>query len=153
MAATEYELRASAMTDPSEPSGPDPSDDPPIEFDQTATMVFPRPKLEPREPTPEEASPIHVEVVGGPMDGLAERRDKTTFTIGRAMECDLPLPMDPMVSTQHAQITRSGGTHFLEDLGSRNGTVIGEQAIEGRVPLGPGATFVIGRTRIELLSR
>lgn len=140
------------MTAPEEPGDAPREDDDAPEFDHTATLVFPRPKLDETADRDDEP-PIAVEVVGGPMDGTRQLRKGSRLTIGRAAENDLALPMDPMISTRHARLVREGGTFFLEDLGSRNGTLLGDQPIEGRVPLGAGATFIVGLTRIELLNR
>jgi adenylate cyclase len=52
--------------------------------------------------------------------------------VGRSDECDLVLPLKS-VSKQHARLTPTpGGAWELEDLGSRNGTLVDGQ------PLSPG---------------
>ncbi len=55
------------------------------------------------------------------------------FHIGRGADCRVRF-YDPLVSRQHARIFFEGDTWYVEDLGSRNGTIIGGQPIE-RVPL------------------
>jgi pSer/pThr/pTyr-binding forkhead associated (FHA) protein len=98
-------------------------------------------------------SGILVEVVGGPMDGERRHGPSGTLTIGRAQENDLALFVDPSVSTRHARIVIENGQYWLEDLGSTNGTYLGEGRVQGRVLIGPGTVFVVGRTTLELTSR
>ncbi len=52
---------------------------------------------------------------------------------------------DDRVSTNHAQLLLMGdGQVMLSDLGSRNGTFLGEQAVKGMVPLMSGAVVCLG---------
>jgi len=48
-----------------------------------------------------------------------------TVTIGRAPESDIVLDY-PMISWNHARLRRDGGRLILEDLGSTNGTAVGD---------------------------
>ncbi len=43
--------------------------------------------------------------------------------VGRRPDCDVVLP-HPAVSRRHAVIRRSGGQFCMQDLGSRNGTIV-----------------------------
>lgn len=62
--------------------------------------------------------------------------------LGREVDNDVVLP-DPRVSRYHAQINYLGGAFTLRDLGSRNGTRVGDRPIvEG--PLRPGDTIYLG---------
>lgn len=64
--------------------------------------------------------------------------DRTrTLTIGRSDECDIALP-DRQVSRYHARITWRGDGYQLEDLGSKNGTHVNGQEVEGVIPLQDG---------------
>src|SRR5690606_10599449 len=56
--------------------------------------------------------------------------------IGREPGSQLRLEHSAAVSRRHALITREGGTFWLEDLGSTNGTFLNEFQISSRVPLG-----------------
>lgn len=52
------------------------------------------------------------------------------FLIGRSLSCNLTLE-DPLVSRRHARIVISNENAFLDDLGSRNGTLVnGEPVFE-----------------------
>src|SRR5580698_1620293 len=51
---------------------------------------------------------------------------------------------DGLVSSQHARITRSVGGYDLEDLGSKNGSWIDNQRLEGKARLRDGALLFFG---------
>jgi len=52
-----------------------------------------------------------------------------TFTIGRAPDSDLVVS-DPSVSLRHAEVGLEGGSWWVRDLDSTNGTVVGGRKIE-----------------------
>ena len=56
--------------------------------------------------------------------------------IGRSTEA-LPIT-DPSVSRRHAEMTPDGTNWFIRDLESTNGTLVNDEAIEGRTLLQPG---------------
>jgi pSer/pThr/pTyr-binding forkhead associated (FHA) protein len=56
------------------------------------------------------------------------------------------------VSRQHAQITIDDSGATLEDLGSKNGTVLNGTAISGPTPLADGAVIVLGATALKFRS-
>ena len=62
----------------------------------------------------------------------------SVITIGRYPDCEVTLDV-PTVSRRHARITRGdaadGGGFFLEDLGSRNATLLRGEPVQGRVRL------------------
>lgn len=69
--------------------------------------------------------------------------DQDSIVIGRTPECDVVL-YDPGVSRRHARIFSEGEAHFVEDMGSSNGTKVNgaiikkKQLIDGdAVALGP----------------
>jgi phosphoserine phosphatase RsbU/P len=57
--------------------------------------------------------------------------------LGRHPSCQIVLD-NAAVSRQHAQILENHGTHYLEDLRSRNGTQLNDETIRGRVELKDG---------------
>jgi serine phosphatase RsbU (regulator of sigma subunit) len=70
---------------------------------------------------------LHVDPAHGePYDFLVESE---SVVIGRASSADLVIP-DRFLSRHHAKLYRDGEEWFLEDLGSRNGTVLNQQAVE-----------------------
>ena len=68
--------------------------------------------------------------------------------IGSDPDCDLVLN-DRFVSAFHASLTPENGRFILEDLGSTNGTQVGEAGID-RASLEPDGEFVVGSTTIRL---
>ena len=77
--------------------------------------------------------------------GKGERRPlEPGLTLGRE-GCDLVLD-DDQVSRRHAAIRAAGEGLAIEDLGSRNGSYVNDQPIEGPRPLADGDTVRLGRT-------
>lgn len=60
--------------------------------------------------------------------------DGDRFVIGRNPDCGIVIPVTS-VSREHAQIVRVQGRFHIEDMQSRNGTFVNNQAISARVPL------------------
>lgn len=56
------------------------------------------------------------------------------FIMGRSPDCQVHIPNNA-VSRQHAKITRSANGFYIEDLKSRNGTLVNNQAIDQRTLL------------------
>ncbi len=68
-------------------------------------------------------------------------------TIGRLPECEVKLD-DPNVSRRHAELTPSGDSFLLRDLGSTNGTKVnGIRVVERQ--LEDGDEIMIGNTRLR----
>lgn len=57
--------------------------------------------------------------------------------VGRHPKSDIVID-NVAVSRHHAQITNANGEHFVEDLNSRNGTIVNGEPIEGRTLLRDG---------------
>ncbi len=77
-----------------------------------------------------------------------------TFIVGRAEECHLVLP-ESTINREHARLLRRGDGFFLEDLGSRLGTFIGDRKLTPHepTPLAPGVTFTVFPYSIEIGNR
>ncbi len=73
--------------------------------------------------------------------------------LGASEENDIVLP-DPYVSARHARIRWDGFTWWIEDLGSRNGTVVDGAPCRPHqaAPLRPTAVIEIGGTSFEFLA-
>jgi len=64
--------------------------------------------------------------------------DGDLFAIGRdADTCQIVIPHHA-VSRRHAQITRTNGSYFIEDLRSRNNTFVNDKQVTTRTALKPG---------------
>ncbi|MEZ4518305.1 MAG: FHA domain-containing protein [Chloroflexota bacterium] len=59
------------------------------------------------------------------------------FVIGRGNDCDIVLP-ERQVSRYHVKILRQDSGYWLEDLGSKNGTHLNGNQVEGTVPIADG---------------
>jgi hypothetical protein len=88
-------------------------------------------------------------VTEGPLRGTTLPLGSSAVLIGRAPSCTLVLD-DDYSSSRHARIFPQDGQWFVEDLGSTNGTFLGEQRIEAPTPVPPGAQLRVGQSVIEL---
>ncbi|NUQ61587.1 MAG: SpoIIE family protein phosphatase [Pirellulales bacterium] len=70
--------------------------------------------------------------------------------IGRLPDCPVPVG-HPTVSGRHAVIHARGGEFVLEDVGSRNGTFVNQQRIQGRVKLNHNDAIRFGDANARFL--
>lgn len=93
--------------------------------------------------------PMSVHVT--PTDGSAfdQALDGDSFVIGRSSKADLTIP-DRSMSRLHARIFLNDGVWHVEDLGSRNGTLLGGRQVEGAVRIGHGSLIQVGSTSITM---
>ena len=102
--------------------------------------------------------PATLTFLSGPRDGdsvtLAAGGARGPAVLGRAPDCAIVLADDPDVSRRHARLLWQPAGWLLEDLGSRNGTFVGEFADSRRLDapllLPAGAVFRVGNTRLRL---
>ncbi len=88
-------------------------------------------------------------IISGPNVGQRrELTDHAILVVGRGDDCDLRLS-DPSVSRIHARITLVDGHVYLEDAGSRWGTLVNNRPAENR-ELFPGDCVAIGDTQLRL---
>jgi pSer/pThr/pTyr-binding forkhead associated (FHA) protein len=77
-----------------------------------------------------------------------------SVSIGREAPCELVITDDPDLSRRHARIFWNGSAWMLEDLGSSNGTFLGEFQAARRISepaaIGDGHIFRVGLTRLQL---
>ena len=71
-------------------------------------------------------------------------------TVGRGGGCAIVLADDSFVSTVHARVFRRDGNLFVEDLGSRNGTLLNGKPLTGAEQLRRGDRLQFGRTVTEV---
>jgi pSer/pThr/pTyr-binding forkhead associated (FHA) protein len=88
-------------------------------------------------------------VVEGSLSGTKIALAGKPILIGRANDSTLVLT-DDYASTRHARISETNGVWYLEDLGSTNGTYVGQTKVESPIPLEAGAAIRIGKTVMEL---
>jgi pSer/pThr/pTyr-binding forkhead associated (FHA) protein len=102
---------------------------------------------------PARGNPSQVVVRDGPNAGqrvpLGSAVDGTPLLIGRGPDAAIRLD-DDYVSTRHARIGVSGETWYVEDLGSTNGTYIGNQRLTQATAIQLGTQVRVGKTTLEL---
>jgi pSer/pThr/pTyr-binding forkhead associated (FHA) protein len=94
-------------------------------------------------------APTHLIVTEGGLTGTRIGLTGAPVLIGRANDSTLVLE-DDYASTRHARISLQDGMWIVEDLGSTNGTYLGQRKIDGPVPLEVGVPLRIGKTVLEL---
>ncbi len=72
-------------------------------------------------------------------------------TIGRDDDNNIVLE-EQRVSLHHARVSKANGTYWLEDLGSTNGTYVGEQRLSARTALNNGETIRIGSVSMQFVA-
>lgn len=75
--------------------------------------------------------------------------DRDRITLGRSSANELSYPDDIGLSRQHLAIAGRDGKWTVEDLGSKNGTLLNGARIEKPMPFGPGDRVSAGHLTIE----
>ncbi|MBN2371457.1 MAG: FHA domain-containing protein [Vicinamibacteria bacterium] len=96
--------------------------------------------------------------MNGPLDGevmaIEAFGEPPEATFGRHDKCLVSLPDDPETSRKHARLLWRDGAWWIEDLGSTNGTFVGEFAQQRRISspvmLHYGEIFRVGLSRFRL---
>jgi pSer/pThr/pTyr-binding forkhead associated (FHA) protein len=93
---------------------------------------------------------LEVQLLDGSIRKFPLRKSSTS--IGRSSRSDLTI-LDRSLSRQHARIFLEDGSWWVEDLGSRNGTLHnGRPVKEGPVEIRPGDILGLGGTSITVLT-
>ena len=77
--------------------------------------------------------------------------DQDRVTLGRSTANQLSYPEDIGLSRQHVALTYEEGQWSVEDLGSKNGTMLNGQKLEAKMPFRPGDRIAAGHLTIEFL--
>ncbi|WP_237225301.1 FHA domain-containing protein FhaB/FipA [Rothia nasisuis] len=88
-------------------------------------------------------------VLDGPQAGASMRLGDTPVTLGRATDIEVSL-QDDYASGRHARLFPQGSRWFIEDMGSTNGTFVGETRLTRATPLDANQPFRVGRTTMQL---
>lgn len=75
--------------------------------------------------------------------------DRNRITLGRSSACELCYPDDSGLSRQHMAFVRGAEGWHVEDLGSKNGTLLNGRRLETPTPFGPGDRVAAGHLIIE----
>jgi hypothetical protein len=98
---------------------------------------------------PHGGAPSQLVVTEGGLKGTRIGLTGAPVLIGRANDSTLVLE-DDYASTRHARISLQDNMWVVEDLGSTNGTYLGQRKVDGPVPLEVGVPLRIGKTVLEL---
>ena len=103
-------------------------------------------------PPPKTADMLLMLVVhDGEIAGQSFQLNRPVITLGRGSECDVVIN-DVSISRRHAQILRQANGYFVQDLESRNGTMVnGEPLHEPRL-LHIGDIVCVGNIRLECMA-
>ncbi len=118
----------------------------------TSRVATPPPARRRRSNQPAPAAPRGATQLVVTEGGLAGTRVALTgapVLIGRANDSTLVLT-DDYASTRHARISLQDGMWIVEDLGSTNGTYLGQRKLDGPLPMEIGVPLRIGKTVVEL---
>jgi pSer/pThr/pTyr-binding forkhead associated (FHA) protein len=102
-----------------------------------------------RPAKPRRGTPTAVAIVEGANKGEVVSLDGAPLLIGRGNDAAIRLD-DDYVSTRHARIGASGDQWYVEDLGSTNGTYVGNARISQPTAISLGTQVRIGKTILEL---
>jgi sigma-B regulation protein RsbU (phosphoserine phosphatase) len=75
--------------------------------------------------------------LNGPDEGQVIDLNGREWILGRLPECEIVISVGA-VSRKHAKLTREAGRFYLEDLGSRNGTLLNDQMLTAKTALRTG---------------
>ncbi|HSN53031.1 MAG TPA: FHA domain-containing protein, partial [Candidatus Sulfomarinibacteraceae bacterium] len=86
-----------------------------------------------------------------PATGLPFSHEPTgdSIVVGRSSDAEIAVP-DRAMSRRHARLYRNGDSWYVEDLGSRNGTLLDGRRVEATSLLSPGSSLRIGSTTINV---
>ncbi|HVZ74221.1 MAG TPA: GGDEF domain-containing protein [Polyangia bacterium] len=92
-----------------------------------------------------------IKVLTGLEAGRVHVVTKEVVVVGRSGDCDLRID-DSSLSRQHCRIRLTGGTFFVEDLDSRNGTMVDGARIKAPQALHDGALIQLAASTIIMFS-
>jgi len=94
---------------------------------------------------------IKIYIMNGPDEGRSFEFEEEAVTVGRSLHSDLRLK-DTTVSRAHVKIFQRGEKVYLEDLKSKNGTMVkGKRIRPGKIlEVEEGAPIALGRTLIAI---
>lgn len=76
---------------------------------------------------------------------------RQTNSLGRSDRNSIALD-EPFISTEHANLSWSGGTWWVTDNGSTNGTFVNDLQVRGSAGVNPGDVVQFGRVKLQLMA-
>lgn len=99
-------------------------------------------------PRPELSVPRFL-IVQGEGQGRVIPLANFPFMVGRGVHCDLQL-RDLQVSRVHCVVKYDQGLLTVQDVGSRNGTMVNSRKVMHCAALAPGDLLVVGQTALQV---
>jgi len=93
---------------------------------------------------------VKLRVLDGPSAGRELPINVPEFLVGRSEECQLR-PKSDMVSRRHCAVVVGSEGVIIRDFGSRNGTLVNGERVEGQRTLKPGDELEIRPLRFEVV--
>lgn len=93
--------------------------------------------------------PKQLVIIDGPNQGQSVPLGSEPILLGRGTDAAIRLN-DDYVSTRHTRFVTNGDQWFVEDVGSTNGTYIGNQRVTSPEPIAIGVPVRLGKTIVEL---
>ncbi len=93
---------------------------------------------------------VKLKVMQGTHSGKEIRIPISNFVIGRGEKCHLR-PASDAISRQHCAIVITENQVAIKDFGSKNGTYVNEQRVEGSCALKSGDQLQVGPLRFEVV--
>jgi len=93
---------------------------------------------------------VKLKVTHGPSAGKEIKIPRAQFLIGRGDECSLR-PKSDAISRKHCLLLVEANQVVIRDLGSKNGTYVNGDRVEGERTLKPGDHLKIGPLEFEML--
>lgn len=115
----------------------------------TAREIRKNPSLAPSPEVPAKQQAKTLVITEGPLTGLEHPLTASPVLLGRAQEATIVLE-DDYSSGRHARLFPQGTRWFIEDLGSTNGTFLGDAQLTRAQPVELGQKIRIGKTVMEL---
>ena len=93
---------------------------------------------------------VKLKVLRGKSAGKQVKVPSTSFVIGRGQECHMR-PKSDSISRRHCEITVEADVVTVQDLGSKNGTLVNGDRIESPTTLKNGDELRVGRLEFRVL--
>ncbi len=93
---------------------------------------------------------LYLHVTPGANTPFDYRCQTNAVVIGRSKAADLSIPRDQFLSKRHARVFKDTGTWYLEDLGSRNTTLLNGRPVDQKTPVADGDVIRLSDCRIEV---
>jgi pSer/pThr/pTyr-binding forkhead associated (FHA) protein len=90
-------------------------------------------------------------VTRGPNTGSEFALEHVITTIGRHPDSDIFLD-DVTVSRRHVEVERTPAGYVVRDVGSLNGTYVGQRRIDAESPLGNGDEVQVGKFKLVFVA-